>query len=109
MELSKYKYDKKQKAQKSRAKTKQQELKEFRIGINTGENDIVMRLNRARNFLSKKDKVRFILKFRGREITHKELGYEKLIRVIQDLSEVSKIEKAIELKGKQMQVTLAPK
>lgn len=109
MELSKYKYEKQQKAQKSRAKTKQQELKEFRVGVNTGENDIVIRINRARKFLEKKDKVRFNLRFRGREITHKELGYDRLNRVIEELSEVGVVEKAPELRGNQMQVTIAPK
>lgn len=109
MELSKYKYEKKQKAQKAKTKTRQQELKEFRVGVNTGENDILIRVNRARKFLLRKDKVRFTLKFRGREVTHSELGLKRLEGMIKALSDVSKVEKPIDKKGMQMDVTLAPK
>ncbi|NCT55393.1 translation initiation factor IF-3 [bacterium] len=109
MELSKYKYDKKQKAQKSRAKTRQQELKEFRVGVNTAENDILVRINRARKFLQRKDKVRFTLRFRGREVTHAELGHKRLEGIVKELSDISKIEKPIDRKGMQMDVTLTPK
>jgi|GEM_PF-1495878 len=108
-EYTKYKYQEQQKAQKSKAKSKKQDLKEFRITVNTGENDVTMKVNRARNFLKGNDKVRFNLRFRGRENAHKELGYNKLNNVVASLEDIAKIEGEIKSQGSEISVTLMPK
>jgi translation initiation factor IF-3 len=109
IDLAKYKYQEQQKKQKAKAKTKKQELKEFRIGVNTGENDVSMRVERSRKFLRKKDKVRFNLRFRGRENAHRDLGYKKLEQIVAELSDVSKKEDEPKLNGNTLSVTLIPK
>ncbi|PIR43817.1 translation initiation factor IF-3 [candidate division WWE3 bacterium CG10_big_fil_rev_8_21_14_0_10_32_10] len=109
VELSKYKYQLQQKAQKAKAKSKQQELKEFRLGISTGDHDINIRVERARKFLRRKDKVKFTLSYKGREIIHKELGFEKMKTVLESLADVGTPESYPKLNGKYLEVTLQPK
>lgn len=109
MEYAKFKYQEQQKAQKSKAKSKKQELKEFRLTVNTGENDVNMKVERARKFLKGNDKVRFNLRFRGRENAHKELGYDKLNLIVAYLEDVAKIEGQIKSQGSEISVTLMPK
>lgn len=109
VELSKYKYQMQQKAQKAKAKSKQQELKEFRLGVSTGENDAQIRVNRARKFLKGGDKVKFTLRFRGREIIHKDLGFEKIMRVVTELADISEVEREPKKVGNQIEVVLKPK
>ena len=109
LELSKHKYHQQQKAQKAKAKSKQQELKEFRVGISTGEHDVNQRIRRAQGFLKKNDKVKFTLKFRGREAAHKELGFEKIKSVIDQLAEDGIPEKEPQMRGMFIEVTIIPK
>ena len=92
MEFAKFKYQEHQKKQKAKAGSKQQDLKEFRLSVSIGKGDFDMRINRAIKFLKNKDKVRFVLEFKGRENAYKDLGYQKLELVTQLLSEVGKPE-----------------
>jgi translation initiation factor IF-3 len=108
IELSKYKYQEQQKAQKAKAKSKQQETKEFRMSIATGEHDIERMVRRAREFLTKKDKIRFTVVFKGREQAYTHLGQERLQNVAAELADVSKIESGPELKGRFLILTLSP-
>ncbi len=68
------------------------ELKEFRIRPNIGENDLALRVRRAEGFLKKGDKVKLTVVFRGREISHPEVGLEKLKRMVELLKEFGKPE-----------------
>ena len=92
MDFAKYKYQEQQKKQKAKAGTKQQELKEFRLSVGIGQGDFDMRIKRAKDFLKNKDKVRFVLEFKGRENAYKNLGYDKLNTVIEALREVGRPE-----------------
>lgn len=109
IDFSKFKYQEQQKKQKARANSKQQELKEFRIGVSTSANDTNIRIERARKFLKKRDKVKFTLKFIGRELEYKNLGFDKLKTVEEALADVAKVGEAPKLMGKFISITFEPK
>ena len=73
-----------------------------------GDNDLDVLTKRAQGFLEDGDKVRLVLKFRGRQVTHPEFGYNMIARVAQKLALYAKIEKEAKLEGKQMSAILAP-
>ncbi len=109
MEFTKFKYQEQQKEHKAKVKSKKQKLKEFRISVNISPHDLDFRLKRARKFLENRDKVRFTLRFKGREIVHPELGYDKLNQILKELEDVGKAEDTIKKQGRSLVVTLIPK
>jgi translation initiation factor IF-3 len=109
VDFGKMKYEEKKKQQISKKKQSIQELKELTCRPNTDENDFQRLIERARQFLIDNNKVRFIIRFRGREITHQEIGREKLEKAVKDLSNVSSANGSIALEGKFMSLTLSPK
>ncbi len=108
MDYGKYKYELSKKEQKG--KSTGQELKEIRLGrsIKIDPHDVQIRVNQARRFLMAGHKVQITQRFRGREMAHKELGEERLIKVCQDLSDVAKIEMAPRAVGRAITLVLAP-
>jgi len=90
-------------------KEKRSELKELRIRPNIGENDLRMRSERAEEFLKDNNKVKLTVVFRGRELSHPELGVEKLKKMIELLREVGKPEKEPERWERGYEVTLTPR
>jgi translation initiation factor IF-3 len=79
------------------------------MGMRIGDHDFMVKINRAREFLEKRDKVKFTVRFRGREIVHKELGEALLQRACEELVDVGAVEVPIRLEGRFMTVLLAPK
>lgn len=104
LDWGKYKYEQ----QKQKTKQKSIEVKGIRLGIKIGEHDLATKLRLAEKFLNNKDKVRFQLRFKGREVVHKELGSILLQKVIERLSEVSEVEQQPEFTGRDMIMVLAP-
>ena len=106
MDYGKYRYQQKKRQGKH---VHQSKLKEVWLHPKTGEHDLLVKVNKAREFLENKDKVQIVVKFRGRENAHVEEGSKVLYRMIALLEDVGKIE--IPPKGAHRQIlcTLAPK
>lgn len=108
IELSKYKYQLQKKAADNRKKAKVQELKEMRFSPMIGESDFLSKLKRVREFLEKGNKVKLSLFFKGRQIGHKDLGYDVFKRIFTELEDISKVSVEPKLMGKKLQAELDP-
>lgn len=89
LDFSKYYYQKEQKFKEARKKHHEVELKEIKFGPNTEEHDFNFKKNNAIKFLKQHNKVKFTVRFRGRQMAHKELGYDVLERLKTDLSVIA--------------------
>ncbi len=107
MDFGKFKYQ--QKKRQSKQHTHRSKLKELRVRPKTGEHDIQVKVNKAKDFLSSKDKVLLSVMFRGREMAHIEEGQRVLQHIIEELEEVCKVESPPKQQGKRISCTLAPK
>ncbi|MFO7892848.1 MAG: translation initiation factor IF-3 [Longimicrobiales bacterium] len=108
MDYGKYKYEQSRKARQAKKKQHTTQLKEvkFRPGIEA--HDLEFKLRHARRFLEEGNKVKATMMFRGRQVTHPELGREVLDRVASELEDVSKIESHPRLEGRNMIMVLVP-
>jgi translation initiation factor IF-3 len=107
MDYGKYKYQ--QKKRQHKGHMHQIRIKEIRVRPKTGEHDIAVKVDRAREFLTHKDKVIVTVIFRGRELAHMEEGRRVIDQVIARLEDVAKIEAAPVHHGRRMICTLAPR
>jgi translation initiation factor IF-3 len=107
MDYGKYKYQQKKRQHKSQSH--QVKIKEIRVRPKTGEHDVEVKVNRAREFLQHKSKVIVTVVFRGRELAHAEEGRRVIDGVITQLSDIARIEAAPVHHGRRMICTLAPK
>ena len=102
IDIGKYKYDLQKKANKAKKKQKIISLKEIKLRPVTEIHDYNFKIKNAQRFLTKGDKVKFTVQFKGREMQHTELGYELMKRIIQDTSSVGKIEVQPKFEGRQI-------
>lgn len=109
VEFAKFLYDQKQRDKRAKQNTKEVEVKELRFGPNIGEHDLEIRANRAKEFLEDGDKVKINVQFRGRMITHQEVGRTKVERLLAELEEVADIERGPYQEGRSLLVLLQPK
>jgi len=109
LNFKKYQFEKKLKQKGARKKSRNTETKELRFGPNIGPNDLQIRIERAREFLSGGDKVNLTVRFKGREVSHPEIGFEKINQMIKALSDIAKVEKEPERKGRFIYTVLGPK
>jgi translation initiation factor IF-3 len=109
LDWGKYRYEQTKQLAKSKRNQKQVEVKQVRIGLKIGEHDLQVKLNRAKKFLEQNHKVKISLLFRGREITHPDLGHALLKRVMDQLTEVANQEQAPQLSGRDLNMILGPK
>ncbi|MFH1896346.1 MAG: translation initiation factor IF-3 [bacterium] len=111
VDFKKFLFDEKRKTTEARkkAKVKKQATKEFRFGPFIGDHDLEMRIVRARGFLENGDKVKITVEFKGREMTRKDFGKEKMNKVIKELENVGEIEWGPEQKGRYLSALLKPK
>jgi translation initiation factor IF-3 len=109
LDFGKYKYEAKKKAHDARKKQKIVELKEIKLRPNIGQNDYDVKIRSMKKFIGEGDKVKITLKFRGREISHQELGFNLLERIKTDLEEITKVELAPRMEGRQMLMILCGK
>lgn len=107
MDYGKYKYQQKKRQHKGHAH--QTRIKEIRVRPKTGDHDLTVKLNKAREFLGHKDKVILTVIFRGREMAHVEEGHRVINAILAQLEEVSKIESPPKQHGRRLVCTLAPK
>jgi translation initiation factor IF-3 len=107
MDFGKFKYQ--QKKRLAKAQSHQMKIKEIRVRPKTGDHDINVKVNKAREFLSHKDKVLLSVIFRGRELAHIEEGQRVARQVLEQLEDVGKVESPPLQQGKRIVCTLAPK
>ncbi len=109
MDYGKFKYKQKKKVHQSRAKQHVTQIKELRLHPKTDKHDIEIKINHAREFLQKKDKVLVNMLFKGREMAHTEIAREKMTFFAQQLEDVGKLERPPVMEGRRMHMVIAPK
>lgn len=108
MDYGKYKYQMSKKTKDAKKKQTVIQIKEMKLRGKTEEHDFQFKLRNIKRFLSEGDKVRVFIVFKGREITHTNLGMEMLKRVADELKEVATIEAPPKLEGRNMTMLVAP-
>ncbi len=109
MDFGKHLFEQNKKAQSAKRKQKQVHVKEIKFRPGTDEGDYQIKLRKLIHFLEIGDKTKVTLRFRGREMAHKELGAQLLARVRKDLEEFGAIEQVPQMEGRQMVMVIAPK
>ncbi|KAF1049610.1 MAG: Translation initiation factor IF-3 [Xylophilus sp.] len=108
MDYGKFKYQEQKKAAEAKSKQKVIEVKEVKFRPGTDDGDYNIKLRNIRRFLEDGDKCKITLRFRGREITHQELGLALLQRIRDDLGDTITVEQFPKLEGRQMIMMIAP-
>ncbi len=109
LDFGKYKYEIKKKLQNTKKKQRVVAIKEIKLRITIGKHDLQVKLKQIRNFIVEGDKVKVSLKFRGREVTHNELGMTLLQSVQSEVSDISKAELGPRIEGMQVIMILVAK
>ncbi|UCF21608.1 MAG: translation initiation factor IF-3 [Gemmatimonadota bacterium] len=109
MDYGKYKYEQARKARESRKKQHQVKVKEIKLRPKIEEHDFNFKAGHARRFLGEGNKVKLTMRFRGREMTHSELGAEVLEEFAASLADVGQVEEKARLEGRNMTMVLAPR
>ena len=108
IDMGKYKYDAQKKANKAKKKQKKIELKEIKLRPVTETHDYNFKLKNAQKFLSKGDKVKFTIRFKGRELQHSKLGHDLMNKILEDTKSTGKVELDPKFDGKQMIMVIQP-
>ena len=108
IDVGKYKYDLQKKANKAKKKQKIINLKEIKLRPVTEIHDYNFKIKNAQKFLEKGDKVKFTVKFRGREMQHTHLGDKLMLRIINDTAELGKVEVKPKMEGRQIIMIVQP-
>ena len=109
MDYGKYKYSAQKKAAEARKKQKIVEIKEIKLRPMIDDHDYDVKMRSALKFFGEGDKVKFTLRFRGREMVHQYLGMDVLERIKKQVGEIAKVEQEPRLEGRQMQMVMAPR
>ena len=108
MDMGKYKYDLQKKANIAKKKQKTVLLKEIKLRPGTDTHDYNFKIKNAKKFLTKGDKVKFTVKFKGREMQHTELGRELMNKIIEETKDIAKVESRPKFEGRQMVMIVQP-
>ena len=108
MDMGKYKYDAQKKANKAKKKQKKIELKEIKLRPVTETHDYQFKIKNAQKFISKGDKVKFTIRFKGRELQHSHLGNKLMNKIKEDMKVIGKVELDPKFDGKQMIMVIQP-
>ena len=109
LDVGKYRYEAQKKANLQRKSQKTQEIKEIKMRPNIDDHDYDVKMRNVNRFIEDGDKVKITLRFRGRELSHQQLGMNLLRRVQDDVAEIAKVEAFPRMEGRQMLMVLAPK
>jgi len=109
MDLGKFRYEQTKAARKQRQQQKVGEIKEIRISLKISAHDLDVKAKKAETFLKNKSKVQLMLRFKGREITHKELGIKLLKDFAEKLEEFAKIEGELKKQGMTISMLVVPR
>jgi translation initiation factor IF-3 len=109
MDFGKYQFEQSKKLQIAKKKQKQIQVKEIKFRPGTEEGDYQVKLKSLIKFLSEGDKTKITVRYRGREMAHRELGMDVLKRIEKDLEELATVEQFPKLEGRQMVMVMSPK
>lgn len=109
VDWGKYQYQKMKEQQKNRKSSKQSELKQMRFGLKIGSGDLEIKLRKIREFLVAGHKVRIQIFYRGREMAHKELGYEMIDRIVALLENDAILEQKPQMAGRNLSIVVRSK
>lgn len=109
MDFGKYKYEQRKKDKEAKKKQKTITVKEIKMRPNIEEHDFKVKVKNCMRFLDNGDKVKVTIIFRGREITHPELGEQLGLKLAEELSSVGVVEKPAKIEGRNMVMVLSPK
>ena len=108
MDMGKYKYDAQKKANLAKKKQKTVALKEIKMRPVTETHDYEFKVKNAKKFIAKGDKVKFTIRFKGRELQHSHLGNELMAKIKEDMKDIGKVELNPKFDGKQMIMVIQP-
>lgn len=109
LDVGKFRYEAQKKANLARKSQKTQEIKEIKMRPNIDDHDYETKMRSVVKFIEEGDKVKLTLRFRGRELSHQQLGMNLLRKVQDDVAEIAKVEAFPRMEGRQMLMVLAPK
>ena len=109
LDVGKFRYEAQKKANLARKTQKTQEIKEIKMRPNIDDHDYDTKMRNVQRFIEDGDKVKVTLRFRGRELSHQQLGMNLLRRVQEDVAEIAKVEAYPRMEGRQMLMVLSPK
>ena len=109
MDYGKYRFEQNKKRRRSQKNIKRIHVKEIKFRPATGEMDYQTKLRKLQEFIQNGDKIKIVLRFRGREMVHRDLGEKMLSRVREDMSAVAKVEQDLKFEGKILHMVMAPK
>ncbi len=109
MDYGKFKYEQNLRARKARKNQHQMQLKEVKMRPKIEDHDYDFKLRHARTFLEERDKVKFTVTFRGREMAHQELGYKIIEAIVNDLADVAVVETPPRSEGRTVSMVMTPK
>jgi len=109
MDYGKFKYEQNRRARKAKKKQHQMQLKEIKMRPKIDDHDYAFKMQHARTFLNERDKVKFTITFRGREIAHMDIGRTLINKAITELADVSTVEAAPRAEGRALTTVLMPK
>ena len=109
MDYGKFKFEQQKKAHAAKRKTKQVEIKELKFRPSTEDGDYNVKLRNMKRFLEEGDKVKIVVRFKGREMAHTELGEQMVRRIQSDVAEEAVVESFPRFEGRQMVMMVAPK
>lgn len=107
LDYGKYKYEQQKKAAEARKNQKTVDVKEVKIRPGIEDHDYQVKMRNARKFLENGDKVKVTMRFRGREMAHQNIGYDLLKRMIEELSDVGKVDLHPKMEGRQIIMVLS--
>jgi translation initiation factor IF-3 len=109
LDVGKFRYEAQKKANLARKTQKTQEIKEIKMRPNIDDHDYDVKMRAMHKFIGEGDKVKVTLRFRGRELSHQQLGMNLLRRVQEDIAEIGKVEAYPRMEGRQMLMVISPK
>ncbi|MGH6744506.1 translation initiation factor IF-3 [Novosphingobium sp. PhB57] len=109
LDVGKFRYEAQKKANAARKTQKTQEIKEIKMRPNIDDHDYDTKMRNVHRFILDGDKVKVTLRFRGRELSHQQLGMNLLRKVQEDVADIAKVEAYPRMEGRQMLMVLSPK
>ncbi len=109
VDWGKYQYQKMKEQQRNKKNAKTSDIKQMRLGLKIGHNDLEIKLRKIREFLSEGDKVKIVIFFRGREMAHQEIGFELMNKIIEMLTENAIVEGKPVMAGRSLSVSVRSK
>lgn len=108
MDYGKHRYDQEKKQREARKQQKTIDVKEVRMTPNIGDHDLNVKLRQAEKFLKSGDHVKVSVRFRGREMGHKDLGRQVLDQFVESIGDLAKVDKKPRMEGRNMTLSLVP-